>query len=807
MSEESTYTTSDNFIESDFSSSVCPDDSGRLVQEQPGSGCFQTGECEFECVPFFRAADCALERSEAPSSSPSISPAPTELMTAAPTPPNTIPATTIVTECPFREESVTLIQDTLSTRQVIDPVLQTVAVELQLVGSACLAFAFTDTCDATSPTNEVIVAGSPSDGSVLQYNVVPFPVADTASVIEVLPEQSQALLSGSVEQNSGVTVLEFTRGLVEDGEATVPQGGIACFVYAVGEADGPCEALSAWTRGELVIPQCATGPTIEPQTAIPATAPPTIEPQMAIPATAPPTIEPQIAIPATAAPTLTPTPPGETNAPTAEPTTAPSTAPSTLSPTRPGETRAPTTTRPSFAPTTSAPTAVPTTPAPTPSPSSSPVTTAPSQAPSTLSPTRPGETRAPTTTRPSFSPTTATPSQSPSTLSPTFIPTNAPSEAPSTLSPTRPGETRPPTTSRPSSQPTRSPSFSPTTEVPSMAPTTLSPTRFGETRPPTTPRPTPIPTKQPSNAPTGRQLEPIPVSVPILQPAPTFVVTPTAQNPNPSSAPLVLIVQGPQPAQEPSTTIIGQPPVQPLPTTLFPRSSPAPNSEQTPFHFDPSLLPPHYLPVDNIVPNPSPLADRLRGMPFTLGEPNTVAVPVPQLVPDRASCICPSIRGKSSKMRHKKSKGVNGKAAPKGKAGKGFNAWCECRNTGIGIVQYAVPPSPFSSGQIVSTPTFPTGPTLSSGHSYHTLPFQVPPRQSGDFYFAQIPTPGSSAPCDCELLGTYYTGKGKGYGRGQWTNGPCNCMMQGGAQGKGKGYARHYQIAQAFHRLETDYPH
>jgi hypothetical protein len=62
ISEESNYTAETNYIDSLFATSVCQEAGLRLIQELPGSGCFDVNrtDCEFNCTSFVEVDTCML---------------------------------------------------------------------------------------------------------------------------------------------------------------------------------------------------------------------------------------------------------------------------------------------------------------------------------------------------------------------------------------------------------------------------------------------------------------------------------------------------------------------------------------------------------------------------------------------------------------------------------------------------------------------------------------------------------------------------------------------------------------------------
>ena len=63
ISEESNYTAESNFIDSQFVTSVCVESGLRLIQELPGSGCFDVNrtDCNFNCTSFVEVDTCMIQ--------------------------------------------------------------------------------------------------------------------------------------------------------------------------------------------------------------------------------------------------------------------------------------------------------------------------------------------------------------------------------------------------------------------------------------------------------------------------------------------------------------------------------------------------------------------------------------------------------------------------------------------------------------------------------------------------------------------------------------------------------------------------
>ena len=72
------------------------------------------------------------------------------------------------------------------------------------------------------------VIGTPSDGIVQKYTL------GSSPRVEPMPQEKQTLMSTSLTQEDGVTVMEFTKYLAEEGEHTINPTGENVFLYAVG---------------------------------------------------------------------------------------------------------------------------------------------------------------------------------------------------------------------------------------------------------------------------------------------------------------------------------------------------------------------------------------------------------------------------------------------------------------------------------------------------------------------------------------------------------------------------------------------
>lgn len=102
VSEESQYSSLNNYIGINFISTVCPDPGLRLVQESPKSGCFQANrtDCNFNCTSFFDAETCQAQVTDSPTSHPTQLPSAKPLLPPTVQPTLDINSSTPVTAAP-----------------------------------------------------------------------------------------------------------------------------------------------------------------------------------------------------------------------------------------------------------------------------------------------------------------------------------------------------------------------------------------------------------------------------------------------------------------------------------------------------------------------------------------------------------------------------------------------------------------------------------------------------------------------------------------------------------------------------------
>ena len=196
-------------------------------------------------------------------------------------------------DCPFVGGDLDVRGDgSLLLRQTINELDATVTVQMEYFGEAWLGFAFSE--EAVMVPNTAVI-GLPDDEVVEKYSLA----ARSLDGVNPLDER-QTLTSTSILQESGRTVLTFTKPLEEENEPSVV-GGDQLFLWAIGSSnDLGVHALRGAATG--VFTSCPNKVAI----VAPPTPPPTSAPV------------PQPTRSPTSSPTLSPT-----NAPTSTPTWSP----------------------------------------------------------------------------------------------------------------------------------------------------------------------------------------------------------------------------------------------------------------------------------------------------------------------------------------------------------------------------------------------------------------------------------------------------------------------------------------------------
>jgi len=169
-------------------------------------------------------------------------------------------------DCSFQDDLDVRGDGSLLLRRVINQVDQTVSVELEYAGEGWLGFAFSE-LPVMVPNTAVI--GLPDTGVVEKYDLT------LRALSGVLPaEDSSSLMDHTITQANGITILKFTKPLMEEGEVPVSAGEVR-FNWAYGSSN--TLGQHAFTdRGSMVtnFPECleageTAAPTAAPMVAVP----------------------------------------------------------------------------------------------------------------------------------------------------------------------------------------------------------------------------------------------------------------------------------------------------------------------------------------------------------------------------------------------------------------------------------------------------------------------------------------------------------------------------------------------------------
>ena len=77
------------------------------------------------------------------------------------------------------------------------------------------------------------IIGTPDDGMVQKYTL------GSSPRIELMPADKQTLMSTSITQENGQTIMEFAKYLVEEGENEITSDGENTFLWAIGSGNSP----------------------------------------------------------------------------------------------------------------------------------------------------------------------------------------------------------------------------------------------------------------------------------------------------------------------------------------------------------------------------------------------------------------------------------------------------------------------------------------------------------------------------------------------------------------------------------------
>ena len=171
-------------------------------------------------------------------------------------------------DCSFQDDLDVRGDGSLLVRRIINQADQTVSVELEYAGEGWLGFAFSE-LPVMVPNTAVI--GLPDTGIVEKYDLT------ARALAGVMPAaDSSSLTDHTITQADGVTILKFTKPLMEDGEVPVSAGEVR-FNWAYGSSN--TLGLHA-SRGSMVanFPECleageTAAPTAAPTSAVAAPTP------------------------------------------------------------------------------------------------------------------------------------------------------------------------------------------------------------------------------------------------------------------------------------------------------------------------------------------------------------------------------------------------------------------------------------------------------------------------------------------------------------------------------------------------------
>ena len=170
-------------------------------------------------------------------------------------------------DCSFQNELDINNDGSLLLRRVINQADRTVSVELEYAGEGWLGFAFSES-PLMVPNTAVI--GLPDTSVVEKYDLITRSLAGVTSAAD-----SSSLTQQTITQADGITILKFTKPIMEDGEVAVAAGDVR-FNWAYGSSN--TLGLHA-SRGSMVanFPECLeAGETAAPTAApTPAVAAPT----------------------------------------------------------------------------------------------------------------------------------------------------------------------------------------------------------------------------------------------------------------------------------------------------------------------------------------------------------------------------------------------------------------------------------------------------------------------------------------------------------------------------------------------------
>jgi hypothetical protein len=138
-------------------------------------------------------------------------------------------------DCSLMRETALLSNDRLTMRHVMNPIDETLTVELVYEGEGWLGFGFSSNGRMTGAS---AVIGLPDQPLGPTNPGKYFMDGRTLGAVQLVPDQEQTLTNTSITQNTTHTTMKFTKSLVEDGELTINANGQNTFIYATGVVNG-----------------------------------------------------------------------------------------------------------------------------------------------------------------------------------------------------------------------------------------------------------------------------------------------------------------------------------------------------------------------------------------------------------------------------------------------------------------------------------------------------------------------------------------------------------------------------------------
>jgi hypothetical protein len=138
-------------------------------------------------------------------------------------------------DCSLQSEASLLRNGRLTMRHVMNPIDETLTVELVYEGEGWLGFGFSAN---GRMTNALAVIGLPDQPLGPTNPGKYFMGGRTLGSVQLVPDEEQTLTDTSITQNATHTTMKFTKRLVEAGELAIDANGQNRFIYATGIVNG-----------------------------------------------------------------------------------------------------------------------------------------------------------------------------------------------------------------------------------------------------------------------------------------------------------------------------------------------------------------------------------------------------------------------------------------------------------------------------------------------------------------------------------------------------------------------------------------